>query len=241
MDRKHVLLTGAAGQVGGILRSDWGGRYRLRLADLKPVEDATELEEIVRLDITELEPFVDACRGIDTVVHLAADRRPTADFYETLLSLNIIGAYNAFEAARIAGCRRVVFASSVNAVLGYAETGEQCTPDMAVYPINVYGATKCWGEAVARVYAHRHGLSCIAVRLTTPSLAPDEEWDPKEWQRRISPRDTARLFGNCVDADESVKFAIVHGASRHPKCWLEMESTREAIGYEPEDGLILPR
>ncbi len=239
--KKHVLITGAAGLVGGILRSHWGDRYRLRLADLNPVEDTKNFEEFVRLDITDLDPFVEACRGIDTVVHLAADRSPSADFYETLLSLNIIGAYNAYEAARIAGCRRIVFASSVNAVLGYNESKEMCRPDMPVYPINVYGATKCWGEALARVYAHEHDLSCISVRLTSPSFQQDEDWDPEEWQWRISPRDTAQLFGKCIDADDSVSCAIVHGASKHRKCWLDIESTEADIGYEPEDGTAFPR
>ena len=241
METKQVLITGAAGLVGGILRSHWGDRYNLRLADLKPVEDTRECEEYVRLDITELDPFVEVCRGIDTVVHLAADRRPSADFYETLVSLNIIGAYNAFEAARIAGCRRIVYASSVNAVLGYAETKERCTPEMPVYPINVYGATKCWGEALGKVYSHQYGLSCISVRLTAPSFRQDEDWDPDEWQWRISRKDTARLFQSCIDADDSVMCAIVHGASKHRKCWLDIDSTQSTIGYDPEEGTAYPR
>ena len=69
-----------------------------------------------------------------------------AEFYKTLLNLNVIGCYNAFEDAKFAGCKGIIFASSINAVLGH----EDRTPvkwDAPVYPINVYGATKCWGEA----------------------------------------------------------------------------------------------
>ncbi len=241
MERKKVLMTGAAGRVGGILRSHWGDRYALRLADLNPVEATNEHEEFFRLDITELESFVEACQGIDTVVHLAADPSPSADFYETLLSLNVIGAYNGFEAARIAGCRRIVFASSVNAVLGYNETKEHCTPEMPVYPINVYGATKCWGEALGKVYSHQHDLSCISVRLTSPSFRQDEDWDPEEWQWRISEKDAALLFQSCIDADDSVMCSIVHGASKHRRCWLDIDSTCSTIGYEPEEGTFYPR
>ena len=241
LEKKHILITGAAGFVAGMLRSHWGDCYRLRLADLQPVKDTHQFEEYIRLDITALDPFVEACRGIDTVVHLAADRSPAAGFYETLLSLNIIGAYNAFEAARIAGCRRIVFASSINAVLGYGEAKELCTPQMPVYPINVYGATKCWGEALARVYAHEHGLSCLCVRLASPRFRQGKEWGLEGWNEKISPRDTAQLFRKCIDADESVTFAIAHGVSGHKRCWMDIESTRAAIGYEPEDGTAFPR
>ena len=141
----------------------------MRLADVRPVADLDRHEEYVELDITDLEAFTAACGGIDTVLHLAADPSPKADFYQSLLSLNIIGGYNGFEAARRAGCRRLVFASSINAVLGYGQDGQAASWEVPIYPQNVYGATKCWGEALARVYGHEHALSCICMRLHSPS------------------------------------------------------------------------
>ena len=104
--KPHVLITGAAGLVGGILRQHWGDRYALRLADIQPISDLASHEEFVALDIRDLEAFTEACRDVDVVVHLAADRSPSADFYETLIDLNLIGCYNGFEAARRSGCRR---------------------------------------------------------------------------------------------------------------------------------------
>ena len=142
--KPHVLITGAAGLVGGIVRQHWGDRYRLRLADIQPVSDLADHEESIKLDIRDLEAFTEACRDIDVVLHLAADRSPSADFYETLIDLNLIGCYNGFEAAR-----RVVFASSINAVLGYR--GSSAVPwDVPIFPQNVYGATKCFGEALGQ-------------------------------------------------------------------------------------------
>ena len=139
--KEKILLTGAAGFVGGILRSHWGTSYQLRLADVRPIEDVAVHEEFTQVDITRPEQMLQACQGMDTVVHLAADPSPGAEFYDTLLPLNIVGAYNGFEAARQAGCQRIVFASSVNAVLGYG--GKVTTSwDVPIFPQNVYGATK---------------------------------------------------------------------------------------------------
>ena len=123
-EKSRVLITGAAGLVGGILRSHWGDRHRLRLADIRPIEMLAGHEEFAETDIAEYDQVLKACTGMDVVVHLAADPSMQAQFYQTLLPLNVIGAYTAFAAAREAGCKRIVFASSINAVLGFsAECG----------------------------------------------------------------------------------------------------------------------
>ena len=127
MDKMKVLVTGAAGLVGGHLREFWGDRYQLRLSDIKPMDNLATHEEYVEMDITNYDAFLAACQGMDALVHLAADPSMDAEFYETLLPLNIIGCYNGFEAARQAGCKRIVFASSINAILGYGE-GEDPKP-----------------------------------------------------------------------------------------------------------------
>ena len=238
-DARKVLLTGAAGRVGSILRAHWGDRYGLRLADARPIEDLASHESFVQFDIAELDAFRAGCEGIDTVVHLAADPSTQGEFYSSLLHKNIIGAYNAFEAARQAGCSRVVFASSVNAVVGHLgrRMVDQNSP---VYPTNVYGATKCWGEALGRVYADQHGLSCICVRLCGPNFRQDGDWDPDEPTTGMSPRDCAQLFARCVDAVD-VDFALVNGISLHRRTWMDLDDTCRTLGYEPQDGTAFPR
>ena len=104
--------------------------------------------------------------------------------------------------------------------MGYQGT-EAVSWDVPVFPQNVYGATKCFGEALGRVYADQHGLSCISVRLG-------------------SPRDTAQLFARCVDVEE-VEVAIVPGISRHKKGWQDVEDACRILGYEPQDGTAFPR
>jgi|EP01046_Picozoa_sp_COSAG06_P018342 NAD+ dependent glucose-6-phosphate dehydrogenase len=102
--KTRVLLTGASGLVGSILRKQWGDRFHLRLADIRElsvgttgtVGDAVEViplrpafEEFVQLDTSDLQQFIAACQGIDVVVHLAADASPGADFYGSLLDRNV--------------------------------------------------------------------------------------------------------------------------------------------------------
>ena len=239
MSEKKVLITGAAGLVGGILRTHWGDRYQLRLGDIRPVDNLASHEQFVHTDIVDYQQVLSVARDMDTVVHLAAYPGDGAEFYDTLLHLNVIGAYNAFHAASEAGCRRMVFASSIDAVMGYYREAEVAW-DRPVYPTNMYGATKCWGEALGRVYSDRHGLSCICVRLTSPTFSQTGDWDADDLMSQTSPRDCAQLFGRCVDV-EGVDFAIVNGISGHRHPRLDLEISREVVGYEPQDGTAVPR
>ena len=239
MSERAVLITGAAGLFGGILREYWGARYNLLLSDVETIDDLARHERFLQADIVDYSQMLEACRGMDTVVHLAAYPGDGAEFYDTLLHLNVIGAYNAFEAAREAGCRRLVFASSIDAVMGYWDEGE-IPLEVPVYPTNLYGASKCWGEALARVYAHKHGLSCICVRLCNPLFDQAGDWKPEEVISGLSRRDAASLLALCVDAQD-VDFAVVNGISDHRHGRLDLEGTRSLLGFEPEDGTNFPR
>ena len=134
-------------------------------------------EVFVPLETDDFDSFLAACQGVDCVVHLAADPRPDGDFHSSLLPSNIVGVYNAFEAASQAGCKRILFASSVHAMLGYpidwgeGGTGEATNNSLPPNPPNIYGATKAWGEALCRKYSNSDGLSCVALRVSRTTLS----------------------------------------------------------------------
>jgi len=196
---RKVLVTGAAGRIGSAFHAYAADRYDLRLADRRREGlDAPPVGEVIHLEIADLDACLTACQGIDTVLHLAADPSPRSEFYASFLDNNIKGVYNIFEAARQAGCRRVVFASSVQVIGGYPLDVQACT-DGAVRPLNMYGACKAFGEATAHCYAYGHGLSSIAVRtgsfehnraVFTPSA--------RNLSTFVSARDLCQLFVRCI-------------------------------------------
>jgi UDP-glucose 4-epimerase len=160
-----VLVTGAAGNIGSYFAEQNRGRYKLRLM-LRDGDDDEKIAgfgEIVTGDITDLEQMKELCRGVDTVLHLAASASPSSTWDE-VLPANIIGTYNVFVAAKAAGCRRVIYASSIHAVSGYPPDVQVKTSD-PVNPGDLYGVSKCFGEALARYCAEKENLSSIALRI----------------------------------------------------------------------------
>jgi uronate dehydrogenase len=236
MERKRVLITGAAGLIGSFVRKALVDRYVMRLTDIVPIDEPRD-HEVMQADITDIDQMRRACEGMDVVLHLAADPDASADFCQSLLPLNIIGAYNVFQAAKEKGCQRVVFASSIHAMLGYPREAS-AREDMPVNPANFYGVTKCFGEALGRYYSHQM-LSSLAIRIGAVRRQQDVDPDRPESERGegeawISERDLVQLIQCCIDV-EDIDFAIVHAQSGQKKPHLNIAHTQEIVGYEPQD------
>ena len=138
------------------------------------------------------------------MVHLAADANPAAAFYESLLDNNIKATFNIFRAAKDQGCRRVMFASSAWVMGGYAPD-VQLAPDTPVRPTNLYGVSKCFGEAVAAYLALAEGLSSIVVRIGAYDDGEAGNWLRSAPNRRelagyVSARDLHRLLVRSIEA-----------------------------------------
>jgi uronate dehydrogenase len=233
--RRFVLLTGAAGRIGTAFREAHGEDFRFRLADLDTdaLADTPGADhEIIRLDIADADACREACAGIDTVIHLAADPSTEADWESSLLPNNIEGVVNVFRAASEAGCRRVVFASSVHAVGGLQD--EAVADDAPPRPVNLYGASKAFGEAVAATYS-AVGLSGIAIRIGAYD-APwfYEEGDATAALAYVSARDLNDLLVRCIET-ENIPYAVVAGISDNARKRFNLVQTRRLLGYEPRD------
>ncbi len=238
--KRKILITGAAGRIGSFLTNQWKDRYDIVLTDVRAPKETFGFP-FTAANLTEMDKIQALCQGIDTVIHLGADPSMEAA-WESLLPNNIIGTYNVFEAAAQANVRRVVYASSVNAVFGYP-VDQQVHTSMPVYPINLYGATKCWGEAAARVYAHLKKFSAICLRFGAVSYRPGT--DP-EYDGRYSPdyeyldiiltmEDLTKLVTASVEAADDLWYGVFQGVSNNRWKRLDITDARAMIGYEPTD------
>ncbi len=233
--RRKVLITGAAGRIGTAFRERYGDRYDLRLVDRNRVPEPGEHEHCVE-DLVSLDSALRVCEGVDTVIHLAADPSPRATFYDTLLPLNVQMTYNMFHAAVAQKCRRLIFASSIHAVNAYP-LDYQIHPADPVLPGDLYGVTKCWGEALCAYYGSREGLSCIAIRIgafgTPERLA--ECNDSRLLSLWVSHDDLSQLIHRCIEAADDVRFLIVQGVSDNQLKRMDISNARELRGYAPQD------
>jgi uronate dehydrogenase len=232
MAKQKLLITGAAGRIGQYLLNYWHPHYDLVLTDKRPPQITYDFP-FTEADLSDLDSIRPLFNSVDTVIHLANDANPRAS-WESLLPNNMIANYNVFQAAYEQGCKRVIFASSVNSVAGYP-ADVQVKTDMPVAPPNLYGTTKAWGEALGRFYSDQKGLSVICLRLgwvTTkdnPRLKPDFPL----LDITLTYEDLQKLFDACLKS--SVRFGVFHGISDNRFKRLDISDTRQILGYEPQD------
>ncbi|TAN25884.1 MAG: NAD(P)-dependent oxidoreductase [Castellaniella sp.] len=225
-----ILITGAAGNIGTCLRTHLRGRYGLmRLADIADQEAGQGNEEIYAFDVRDMKSVERCMNGIDCVVHLAGI--PGADTWEKILPMNIEGCYNVFEAARRAGVRRVIFASSNHAV-GYHRREKFLDNTVQPRPDSRYGISKVFGEAVGRMYADKYGLSVACLRIGT-FRTPDRPDESRQLLTWISHRDMAQLVRCCIE-HESYHFVVAYGVSNNLRNRWD-NSNVKFLGYRPED------
>jgi hypothetical protein len=226
-----ILITGAAGQIGTMLRSRLARSGRvLRLLDIAPLEPPPGPgEEAVTASVTDLPALRRACDGVDAIVHLGGIA--TEGPWTAILDVNINGTYAVFEAARLAGVPRVVFASSNHAV-GFSPRVSFPVPDYAYpAPDTYYGVSKAAGEALAALYARKHGLDAVCVRILSCFDRPRDRRMLATW---LSPDDAGRLFEACLSAP-APGFRVIYGVSANTRGgWVSLDEAR-TLGYEPLD------
>ena len=188
------------------------------------------------MDLNSINVLKKAMKGVDVVVNLAAESNPSADF-EDIIQPNLIGAYNVFEAARQAKVKRVVFASSVHAIRGYA-LGYKVKSNDAPKPANFYGASKVFGEALCYVFSSKYNLSCLAIRIGA-YISNDRKkavcLTRDNFDYVISQRDMAQLIHKSIMAPKSVKYGILSGSSNNKNKYMDLSFTKKLIGYKPQD------
>ena len=223
-----VLLTGAAGYIGTLLRGGLPERgHALRCLDVVPVTDTRPGEEHLVADATDLAAVTDAARGASALVHMAGIA--TESSWAAISHANIEGTYVALEAARRAGVPRVVLASS-NHATGMSPRVANAQTDAQPRPDTFYGVSKVAMEALGSLYVDRYGLDVVCLRIGS---ALPEPRAPRHLSTWLSPDDTVALVDAALTAP-SPGFAVVWGVSANTRAWWDLTSAR-ALGYEPTD------
>ena len=226
-----VLVTGAAGRIGTVLRGGLPERgWALRCLDVVPIVETRAGEEHVVADVSDLAAMVDATQGVDAVVHLAG--HVGEGTWPVISRAGIEGTYATIEAARRAGVQRVVLASS-NHATGFTPrpaSGLLREADAPPRPDTYYGVWKVAMEALGSLYADRYGMDVVCLRIGSAFPEPATVRQLATW---LSPDDTVSLVHAALSAP-SPGFAVVWGVSANTRNWWDLTSAR-ALGYEPKD------
>lgn len=249
---KTVLITGASGNLGNKLRRHLQGRYALRLLDRKPKGKLP----ITLADLSTWDQaWVDLFQGVDVVVHLAANAIPHRR-WPALIGPNIDAAIHVFAASAQAQVKRVVYASSCGHIMGgyrHSQQPKTLSTDLPVRPgarwtdqgrprdSIPYAAAKLMGERLGKCFSEIYGLSVIMVRIGV--VAPGrnlaaritEEMDAWFQMGWLSNHDYCQLMTCCIEADPSIRFAVVNGVSANSGMRWDIEYARDLLGYEPVD------
>ena len=225
MGLNRILVTGANGKVARSVRPRLAALCtELRLTDIVPCEADTVNASVHMADLADAASVPGLVHGVDAIVHFAGYPRE-AD-WSVLVDANLRTVVNLWEAAAAAGVQRIVYASS-NHVVGYYTRDARIDADAPPRPDTRYGATKVFMEAVASLYADKHGLRAFGMRI---GYCGPEPLDARMLAHWLHPEDLAQLIEVGLTAD--YQHEVVYGVSANSATWYDNQRAH-ALGYRP--------
>lgn len=224
---KKVALTGAAGQLGRVLRTALLQRgVDLRsAAGFQPLEPLVEGEDIMHGDLRDAAVVDRLLAGVDVLIHMAGTsvERPLPEIIEN----NLQALVQVYEGARRHRVKRVVFASSNHAV-GMHSVESKLGLDCDFRPDGFYGLSKMWGEGLARLYWDKHGIESVCIRIGSCVEKPTEFRHLSTW---LGFDDLLQLIDRSVNAPD-LGFEVVWGVSANTRSYWDNAGAAR-LGYRP--------
>lgn len=222
----RIVFTGAAGGIGAMIRPLLAGPYPgLVLSDRVRPKDLRPNETFIAADLTKPDEVANAVKGAYGILHFGG--QASEGPWDSILQANIVGCYNLFEAARQAGVKRIVFASSNHAV-GFYPRRKRIGTDVTVRPDSRYGVSKVFGEALGALYADKHGIAVTCLRIGNVGPRPVDVRRLSIW---ISPEDLVQLIRIGLEHPK-IRFEVLYGASDNAASWWD-NSRAHKLGYRP--------
>ncbi|MTV41037.1 NAD-dependent epimerase/dehydratase family protein [Duganella radicis] len=224
----RLLLTGAAGNLGKVLRPRIAAWAEIvRVSDVAAMAPAQAGEEVVRCDLSDKAAVNQLMRGVDAVLHFGGIS--TENTFEAVLRANIQGTYNIYEAAHLHGVRRVVFASSNHAV-GFYEQNQFIDAHAPTRPDGMYGLSKVFGEQLGRYYYDRAGIETVCLRIGSSYPEPANRRMMGSWLSYDDLQEALR----CSLFTPRVGFTVLFGTSDNPVRWWDNRHASH-LGFRPKD------
>ncbi|APG89037.1 dTDP-glucose 4,6-dehydratase (plasmid) [Sinorhizobium americanum CCGM7] len=225
---KRLLVTGAGGRLGHHLREPLKGSAEiLRLSDIVDISPASRGEEVVQCDLADREAVDALVSDCDMILHLGAISGEAS--FDALLQGNFLGTYNLYEAARKAGVKRILFAST-NHVIGFHAVGETLDHKSERRPDSLYGVSKCFGEDLSRFYYDTFGLETACLRIGSCFEAPKDRRMLSTW---LSPRDFLSLVRKLIEVP-TIGHLVLYGVSANRDAWWS-NAHADFLGWKPRD------
>ena len=245
---KKILITGSSGLIGSIIYQNLKHKYKFTGMDKVKNSDNTNLQTHI-INSNKLEDINTAFKDINIVVHLAANASELTE-WDLVLKNNIELTRNVFEASKLNGVSRVIFASSNHAVGNFEKDepyksivkGQYKNVDLnnitkinekvPIRPDSNYGISKAFGEAMARYYYEHHNLESISLRIGTVIKDNSPKTNIRHYATLLYHEDLVQLIDKSISAT-NISSEIFYGVSNNTWRFWDITHAEKTIGYLP--------
>lgn len=235
---RKIIITGALGNIGSKVSAHLSANPALSLVRF----DRQAADGVLTADFADYDnAWTDHFAGADTVIHLAGEPSPRAK-WNSVQRNNIVATQNVLRALETHRVPRLIFATTNQVMGGYRNRSEVITTDIMPAPLNPYAVSKLFCEEACRAYAAKTGQAVIAFRIgnITPAENLPERatglgtWGQEMW---LSNRDMLSAMDCALACAPDIGFALLNLVSNNQGMRWDLEATRQAIGYVPQDGM----